>query len=323
MVESGLPPIAPARERRWILALSGGGYRGLFTARVLEHLEREIGRPLHTVFDLIAGTSIGSILAVGLASEVSAEKLVKILIREGKAIFPPKPLAGKLTALARPRYGTRALKDAIEGCLSGKTFESLRTALLVPAVNLTDSGPVIFRTRAGAAPSTNASLVDAALASSAAPVYFMPHAIDAQRYVDGGLIANSPDALALNEAISNHGWPLRAVSLLSVGTTSVETGLAFSPRNNWGLLRWAWKGRLLEQMMSAQTKLSKDSARQLLGDRFHNVDAIRSPDQDSHVALDRATPVATQTLLALADAAWQRLQGRQAQMLEALRLSRR
>lgn len=323
MVNGGLPPIAPARERRWLLALSGGGYRGLFTARVLEHLEREIGRPLNTVFDLIAGTSIGSILALGLASGVRVEEFVQLLKQDGGAIFPERSMIDRALALVRPRYSTLALKDALEGQFSSNTFESLTTAVLIPAVSLTDSGPAIFRTRAGSAAATSISLVDAALASSAAPTYFMPHRIGDQQYVDGGLIANSPDALALNEAMANHGWPLRTLSLLSVGTTSVETGLAYSPRNNWGILGWAWKGRLLEQMMSAQAKLSRDSAHRLLGDRFFSVDTVRSSDQDDHIALDRATPVATRTLLGLADAAWQRLHERNGQLLELLKLSHR
>lgn len=50
-----------------ILSLSGGGYRGLFTARILADLEERIGAPIATRFDLIAGTSIGGILALALA----------------------------------------------------------------------------------------------------------------------------------------------------------------------------------------------------------------------------------------------------------------
>ena len=56
-----------------ILALSGGGYRGLFTSTVLARLEQQAQRPIGDCFDLIAGTSIGGVIALGLALGKSAE----------------------------------------------------------------------------------------------------------------------------------------------------------------------------------------------------------------------------------------------------------
>jgi uncharacterized protein len=58
-----------------ILALSGGGYLGLYTAEILTRLERQAGKPLGQCFDLIAGTSIGGILAIGLAMERPAARM--------------------------------------------------------------------------------------------------------------------------------------------------------------------------------------------------------------------------------------------------------
>ena len=62
-----------------ILALSGGGYKGLFSARVLSSLEKEFGCPIAKKFDLIAGTSIGGIIAIALALEIPAEEIEKLL----------------------------------------------------------------------------------------------------------------------------------------------------------------------------------------------------------------------------------------------------
>jgi patatin-like phospholipase/acyl hydrolase len=59
------------------MCLSGGGYRGLYTATLLESLEKEAQKPLAEVFGLIAGTSIRGILAIGLAAGVPAETLRK------------------------------------------------------------------------------------------------------------------------------------------------------------------------------------------------------------------------------------------------------
>jgi patatin-like phospholipase/acyl hydrolase len=324
VVSQGLPTITPAPERRWILALSGGGYRGLFTAQFLARLEAELGRPLHTVFDLMAGTSIGSILALGLARGLPAQELVEFFRREGEGIFPKATLWRRARQLFRSKYSAAALTGALETAFVRSSFATLNTQVIVPAVGLTDSGPVIFRSRNGALPASIESLHDAALASSAAPTYFPPHTIGEQHYVDGGLIANSPDALALIEATAVLGWPLRTLHLLSVGTTAIETGLPYQPHTaRWGILRWGWKLRLLEQLMAAQAKLSRQSARTSLGSRFVHVDAIRGEAQDRMIALDRASEIATNTLFALADTAWQRFREHEGAALESLKLRRR
>ena len=319
-----LPRLPTAPQRRWILALSGGGYRGLFTAQFLARLEQEIGRPLHSVFDLIAGTSIGSILALGLAKGVPASELVDFFTREGPSIFPAPTLLQSVRRLLRAKYSSQALSDALETALVRATFDSLETRVIVPAVNLTDSGPAVFRTRNGAQPASTVPLHDAALASSAAPTYFPPHLIGTQPYVDGGLIANSPDSLALFEATAVLGWRLDSLHLLSVGTTHVESGLSsLSKPANWGLLRWGWNLQLLEQMMTAQAKLSRDTARLSLGSRYIGIDAVRGASQDRVIALDLATTAATQTLMNMADVAWERAREKDAQALQAMKLHRR
>lgn len=307
-----------------MLALSGGGYRGLFTAQFLARLETDLGRPLHTVFDLIAGTSIGSILALGLAGGMGAAHLVEFFERNGPSIFPPRPLWQRPLALLQPKYSAHALAAALRSALAASTFESLKTHVIVPAVGLTDSAPAMFRSRNGAFAASAERLSDAALASSAAPTYFPPHRIGSQYYVDGGLIANSPDAVALVEATAVLGWRLESIHLLSVGTTAVETGLPPpADVNRWGWLRWAWKRTLLEQMMAAQAKLARQSAQLSLGRRFLAVDAVRAELQDRAVALDRATPLATKTLLSLADAAWDKMTSAEPAVLEALKRHRR
>ena len=59
-----------------ILALSGGGFKGLYTAKVLERLEEELKVPVAQKFDLIAGTSIGGIIALALAYEIPSSQIV-------------------------------------------------------------------------------------------------------------------------------------------------------------------------------------------------------------------------------------------------------
>jgi predicted acylesterase/phospholipase RssA len=311
--------MAPAPERRWLLALSGGGYRGLFTAQILARLEAEVG-PLHKIFDLIAGTSIGSILALGLARGMPALELVEFFKTHGSAIFPELTPWQRLRNLWRSKYPANALASCLAGVFQSEDFATLKTRVIIPAVDLTDSGPALFRTKSGSQPASSAMLRDAALASAAAPTYFPPHSIGARQFADGGLIANSPDSVAMSEATAALGWPLTSIHLLSIGTTEIPSGLAWQAYpGNWGIVRWAWALRLINQMMAAQAKLARESAQLTLGRRYFAIDSIRSPDQNRVVGLDRASSNATQTLIGMADAAWDETRSREAAMIEALK----
>ena len=74
-----------------ILSLSGGGYLGLYTAGVLSDLEEQSGIPLGRRFDLLSGTSIGGVLALGLAAEVPVAKILASFECNGVRIFSNRP----------------------------------------------------------------------------------------------------------------------------------------------------------------------------------------------------------------------------------------
>ena len=78
---------AETTRRFQILALSGGGFRGLYTAQIVADLENEIKAPIASRFDLISGTSIGGILALALAMEIPAQAMVEIFTEHGEDIF--------------------------------------------------------------------------------------------------------------------------------------------------------------------------------------------------------------------------------------------
>ena len=83
-----------------ILALSGGGYRGLFTVNVLKRLEEQAKRPIGECFDLIAGTSIGGLVAIGLALSKPAQLIERVFLEQGETIFPKgEPKTGLVSKL--------------------------------------------------------------------------------------------------------------------------------------------------------------------------------------------------------------------------------
>jgi len=73
-----------------ILSLSGGGFLGLYTIKIIEKIEEDLGKPISHCFDLIAGTSIGGIVALALAAEIPAKDIRKAFEDNGEKIFPRK-----------------------------------------------------------------------------------------------------------------------------------------------------------------------------------------------------------------------------------------
>jgi patatin-like phospholipase/acyl hydrolase len=79
------------RPRFRILSLDGEGIRGAFSAACLAEIERKLSRPIVECFDLIAGTSTGGIIAMGLALGVRAEKIEQFYLKYGELIFRRRP----------------------------------------------------------------------------------------------------------------------------------------------------------------------------------------------------------------------------------------
>uniref|UniRef100_UPI00190FA77C patatin-like phospholipase family protein n=1 Tax=Raoultella sp. 18093 TaxID=2681425 RepID=UPI00190FA77C len=93
-----------------ILALSGGGFRGLYTAKVIADVEKEIEAPLASRFDLITGTSIGGILALALALEIPAQDIVDLFVDHGEEIFDKR---WSLFGFWRSPYSPEPLKKLL------------------------------------------------------------------------------------------------------------------------------------------------------------------------------------------------------------------
>ena len=101
-----------------ILALSGGGYLGLYAAEILARMEERAGRPIGSCFDLIAGTSVGGILAAGVSLDVPAARMRDLFIERGRDIFSgrPRPKFGWIDAgrsVLGPKYDGQALRSVV------------------------------------------------------------------------------------------------------------------------------------------------------------------------------------------------------------------
>lgn len=220
--------IQPPKRR--ILCIDGGGILGTYPAAFLAALEEHLqGRPIGSHFDLIAGTSTGGIIAIGLAMGLRASDLLALYEERGPEIFGQGRgsvvdfIYDKLRSarqLVMNKHDSDSLRSVLETKLRGKRIGDATTRLLIPAWNPVARSVYIYKTAHHKRLRTDykASAVDAAMATAAAPTYFRQHITQhAVGLTDGGTWANNPTALAVVEAIALLGWPRDSLHVLSLG----------------------------------------------------------------------------------------------------------
>lgn len=236
----------------------------------------------------------------------------------GPSIFPPRRLHFARRLLGRAPFKTEPLRKAAEDVLGEKkdmTLAELKQPLVVTAVDYTDATTIVYSSGGlGTAPHQNVKLIDAILASAAAPTYFPMVKIGPHEHADGGLVANAPDLVALVKTIEKQNVDLKNAYMLSIGTASWrEGGLLRAQGDNPGILRALTKRQLVQTIMAAQESLAIQQAQVLLKKRHLRID--REPDAnqiENIVDLDNASPAAYGTLCYLADIEWSNWQNQEA-----------
>lgn len=228
-------------ERFQILSLDGGGIKGLFTAAVLAALEDDLNIDITNHFDLIAGTSTGGIIALGLGLGLRPSELVDFYASRGKKIFS-SPLAWRsLLHWGFRKFPQSKLESALKEVLGDARLSDSKKRLVIPSYNLGDDDVYLFKTPHHPRLKRDFKVPawQVALATSAAPTYFPVSCyVDHIRHVDGGIWANNPTMVGIIEAKDMLGIELEAMSVLNIGTSDP---LAQRPKRlNWvGKLGWA------------------------------------------------------------------------------------
>ena len=210
---------------------------------MLTELERRAGRRVFEMFDLIAGTSTGGILACALCAPdpLPASELVSLYEDEGPNIFDRSLFQRIKSAegLLDEKYDDAALDRALERFLGHKRLSETRPDLIVPAYDTALPGPYFFKTsKARATPETDDfPLSVVARATSAAPTYFEPVELDERALVDGGVFAVNPAMSAFAEVLKEAD--AREVVLLSLGTGQHTRKRSFDEIKDWGVAKWA------------------------------------------------------------------------------------
>jgi uncharacterized protein len=224
-----------------VLSIDGGGIRGLIPALVLAEVEKRSGKRVFELFDLIAGTSTGGILACALCAPdpLPAEQLVGLYEDEGPNIFERSIWQRIRSAegLLDEKYDSAALDHALERFLSDKRLAESKPDLLVPAYNMGDPGPYFFKSRKAREEGEDFRLSDVARATAAAPTYFQAAELKGQALVDGGVFAANPAMCAFAEVMRFQ--PTAEVFLLSLGTGQRTRKRSYEEIEGWGLVEWA------------------------------------------------------------------------------------
>lgn len=277
-----------------LLGCDGGGIRGLITSLLIQDLDSKYN--LIDTANGFAGTSTGGLISLGLAHGVSIDRIIDIYEHEGSKIFQPNAwlqeegrniqggpgtTAGMMggPGVSRCQYTNDGLREVAQNLFGAATLASSAKFVAVNSARLWEDGSwqaaILANTTNN--PYRDTSMVEASLATSAAPSYFPPYRIGEYGYfADGGVFANNPTISAIGEVISaNLANGLQDLRVLSIGTGVTPQGISPSSVGDpldWGLNHWMWPvasggvpaAALLNLMMDCSADVAAEQAKLLL-----------------------------------------------------------
>ncbi|MEM9633299.1 MAG: patatin-like phospholipase family protein [Pseudomonadota bacterium] len=312
-----------AQTKRFILSIDGGGVRGLIPLRILETLEsrlvqRGINSQMHEIFDLMAGTSTGGLIAAGLsaprpggtAGEAAATiaELRAFYEIEAREIFKNTISARFARALTNPlglfdeTYDARPLEKLLKERFGWTSMASGLTKLVLTAYDI-EQRKAVFMTNGleenGGRPH-DYYFWQAVRATTAAPSYFEPARIENltlkqdEAMVDGGVFMNDPSMAAYLEA-RKLGWDQDEIVIISLGTgRAPERPFPYREAVGWGALGWMQPSRgvpILSIFSDGQSQTAAYQAKRLFSElpnvTYHRFDASLSAEAEN---MDNARP---------------------------------
>jgi len=293
-----------------ILSLDGGGIRGIITAIWLQELQKRLEKPLAGYFDLIAGTSTGSILACAVGSKMPLETIIRLYNEESDVIFP-RGLAfwkSKLyrlfsDGLSSPKYDGQGLNTVLRSAFQNTLFSSFDTPVLVPAFDTFSNQPLFFRSDQRKCEDIRVWRI--CRGSSSAPTYFPAFPIRVgekkRALVDGGVFANNPAMSALAEARKMTRQQQKGrikFEVASFGTGKVPRPIPPSVAFHGGSIQWL--PHIVALLFDAGSDAVNHQVAQEIGK--HNLFRFQAELPETLGALDNAAPDNLQALMASANA---------------------
>jgi patatin-like phospholipase/acyl hydrolase len=241
----------PAYTR--VLSLDGGGIRGLISTLMLAYIEEQTGKRTADLFDLIAGTSTGGVIALGLVfpgtptqPPYSAKQLADFYIKEGPQIFSGR--FGALRQVVEEKYPHKPMEDTLQRYFGNIRLEEALKPVIIPTYDVANAAPHFFKSRRTESDG-QVLMWQVARATTAAPTFFEPIQIHmpgvSRALIDGGMIANNPAMCALAE-VTNHienytttDALSHPVIMVSLGTGRLPNDFTYEQIKDWSVLEWA------------------------------------------------------------------------------------
>ena len=293
-----------------VLSIDGGGIKGLYSAKILSHFERDLrGRygdsaRIVDYADMICGTSTGGLIALALAMRIPADTICDFYEKSGPKIFKNSRgiMAFFRQILFRGKFSDKPLRDALLDMFQSRTIGESQSLLCIPTYDFTQGTYEIFKfdhLEGGLSRHNKLPVVDVALATSAAPTFFPMAQIEKEnntQYVDGGVWANNPSLVGLTEAMWHFVGPGKTfdrLNLLSVSSLNFGSGKPPLMKRFKSFRDWA--PDLFDLSLNAQSEftdvfldlINRLNAFPLTYTRIPS--APISKDQSPFIALDLAT----------------------------------
>jgi hypothetical protein len=287
--QSDFPPLvthqslSDPRKQYWLLSLDGGGVRGILHLATLAKLEEQTGKRIVDLFDGIAGTSIGGIIAAILTMpdpndpskpKYSPRQLLNIFFARGYTMFQPKWLS--FNGILRTKYKTNGIKDFLANILGKNTFKNRWLPTVLVTHDLHTYNVKIFSTN----DDEDFFAKDLAMATAAAPTYYKPQHVypinnpSSSGYFvsDGGTSMSNP-ALAGIELIHKHyNAAIDQIHVFSLGTGTSNIKLNNNALRRGAGLSWMWE--LTNLFMYGQQSADINTARFFCGHRYHRLNPL-------------------------------------------------
>ncbi len=236
-----------------VLSIDGGGVRGLIPALVLEEVEKRTGKRISELFDLIAGTSTGGIISLGLTApddngkpKYTATDLVEFYETRLPTIFNRSTFRKLLFFLDffSPKYSPSSFEENVESLVGKTKLSESITEVLIPSYEIEKRETIFFKSqKVKADTQDDYYMKDVARATSAAPTFFPAAKIKSTTTeetifcIDGGTFASDPAMCAYAEAKNMHP-EMESIILVSLGTGSYSKPISYSKASKWGALSW-------------------------------------------------------------------------------------
>lgn len=278
----------------FILAIDGGGIRGVVPATILELIRERLSIDICSKFNMFAGTSTGAIIAASLACAKDISHVSKLYHDAGRSIFSTKyrpSFIENVRCLFYSKYDNKHLKNLLDDMFVDICFKDVSIPLLIPASDIGSGDVFLYKSKYSNefTRDPNIRIADAVLASCSAPTFFDPINVGRFLLADGGLWANNPCLLAAIEAMFRLQIPMNRIKVLSIGTGHSIKSYGVITSKMWGFLgQWGNK-RFIEYILSLQSRAAENQLKLLIGNKVLRLNY----ESDQHQPLDDVSSIGT------------------------------